>query len=60
MVAGLAFQVASMVLFMVLSSEFAWRVSKLNSSGPVSVIAQTKLFKRFISGRNCHKFDQPI
>lgn len=52
MIAGLAFQVVSLVLFVALCSEFAWRISKLNSSTPTSSVTETKLFKRFLVGQS--------
>ena len=53
MVAGLSFQVASLLLFIALSLEFAWRVwSHINNrSLNHAEIRQTKIFKYFLVGK---------
>ena len=54
MVAGLSFQVASLLLFIALSLEFAWRVwSHINNRSLIHAnIRQTQKFKLFLIGES--------
>jgi hypothetical protein len=54
MIAGLSTQVASLVLFMTLCSEFAWRVVHLQPelNHPSATITRTFRFKAFLVGKS--------
>lgn len=50
MIAGLAFQVASMALFITLAAEIAWRVRKVGAGKDAGDVSGTPVFKRFLIG----------
>lgn len=55
MIAGLAFQVASMLLFMVLAGEYAWRLKQNweSRNKHLAYIYTTRQWKLFIIGKCC-------